>query len=92
MTDLTAGDPTFILPVIFGISGLALIEVHTRIFNFLNSREEYLYGKIICIFQMNQLLYKEHETKFARHYRNFLRVLTVCFMGIAAYLPSVSYT
>ncbi|XP_029035769.2 cytochrome c oxidase assembly protein COX18, mitochondrial [Osmia bicornis bicornis] len=63
ITDLTAGDPTFILPVIFGISGLALIE-------------------------MNQMLHKQHETKFARYYRNFLRVLTVFFMSIAAYLPS----
>ncbi|XP_076239102.1 cytochrome c oxidase assembly protein COX18, mitochondrial [Calliopsis andreniformis] len=61
--DLTDVDHTFVLPVIFCVSNLAIIE-------------------------LQQLLYKKHNSRFRRIFTNFIRVLTILMTGLMAYIPS----
>ncbi|XP_043264561.1 cytochrome c oxidase assembly protein COX18, mitochondrial [Colletes gigas] len=63
MQNLIEMDHSFMLPIIFGFTGLALIEIQN-------------------------MLYKENNTKFRRILTNFFRIITVCLVPIMAYIPS----
>ncbi|XP_017765761.1 PREDICTED: mitochondrial inner membrane protein COX18 [Eufriesea mexicana] len=56
-------DHFFILPLFFGLTNLALMEI-------------------------NQILFHINDTKFTRIYRNFARIVIVCFVPVIACLPS----
>ncbi|XP_076629012.1 cytochrome c oxidase assembly protein COX18, mitochondrial isoform X2 [Colletes latitarsis] len=63
MENLTEMDHSFMLPIIFGLTGFTLIEIQN-------------------------MLYRENNTKFRRIFTNFIRILTVCLVPIMAYVPS----
>lgn len=80
-------DHYFILPFLFGLSNLAILEVCIEIFIIINLHNI----NINIIFQINQILFHVKDSKFSRIYKNFCRVLIIGFVPLMACLPSVCY-
>lgn len=87
ISNLCEVDSTFILPVIFGLTNLAIIEVIMR-----HSKNIYIKLKIKFVnFQMQTLCKVTVPSKLQVYLTNFFRLLSIFMVPIAASVPSVSF-